>query len=476
MSSIHFKRSLGVAGVTGGLLLVGAGVALADDGSTTDAFGLSQGSGEAGVSAPLTLGGISVGLSSESSQSSGSTTTTTTDEGSSEQTREDSSHTSSDLGIDVGEIAVDPVAVLSGSTQQAASDDAGAQQSEGTAAVAAPVSVGGVAVTGSSTTEDSSVHETTVTDDDGASVTQGSASTDSATTSGALGLGETTLDPVAVLDGSAWSAGDTRGDATGTSGATGDVGLTSPVNLGGLTAGITDERSGTDEAWTVRTDEDGDATWTRTESADASATSAGLTTGELTADPAAWLSGSTAQAFGTDDDEAEGATATSGDLGVAAPITFGGATGWLTDERSSWTAATSGTRSDDVTRERTSERADATRTGGAFGLGELAVLPELTGSTVSTTRGSDDAFLGGSAGALDLTAPVWSDGAWLAGTAQSERAAQDTGTVTTDEGSTTTSTWSSSADSVDPSLATGPVQGDLAGWAWGELTGLGARD
>lgn len=487
MSSTILKRTLGVAGVTGGLLLVGTGVALADDAGTTDSFGLTQGSGEAGVAAPISLGGISLGLSSESAQQSGATTTTTTDAGTATETRQDASQTSSDLGVDVGAITVHPAAMLSGATasQQSSGDDAaaGATGTEGAAEVAAPVSIGGVAVTGATTSQDASAHESTVTDDQGASVTEGATSTSSSTTSGVLGLGGTTLDPVAVLDGSAWSAGSASdaGDdaAAGTSGATGDVDLASPVNLGGLTAGITDERSSADEAWTMRTGEDGDAAWTRSESADESATSLGLTTGELTADPAAWLQGSTAQALGSRDDATEGATAASGDLGVAAPITFGGADAWLTDERASWSSATEGVRTDDVTRESTSERADATRTGGALGLGELALLPELTAAGDSAARtGADDedgAFSGTTDGVLDLTAPLWFDGAFAAGTLQSESATEDTDSVMTDEGTTSTSTWSSAADSVDPSLATGPVQGDLAGWAWGELTGLGAR-
>lgn len=487
MSSILIKRGLGVAGVTGGLLLVGAGVSLADDGSATDSFGLSQGSGEAAVSAPISLGGLSLGLATGSAQSSGSSTTTTTDEGTATETRQDASQTSSDLGIDVGEITVDPAAMLSGATasQQSSGDDAaaGTTSTEGVAEVAAPVSVGGVALTGSTTSQDASAHGSTVTDDQGASVTEGATSTSSSTTSGVLGLGETTLDPVAVLDGSAWSAGsasDARDDAAaGTSGGTGDVDLSSPVNLGGLTAGITDERGSADEAWTMRADGDGDAAWTRTETADESATSLGLTTGELTADPAAWLQGSTVQALGARDDAAEGASATPGDLGVATPIMFGGADAWLTDERASWSSATEGVRTDDVTRESTSERTDATRTGGALGLGQLALLPELAATGDSATRsGADDeagTVLGTADGMLDLTAPLWFDGARAAGTLQSESATKDTDTLTTDEGTTSTSTWSSAADTVDPSLATGPVQGDLAGWVWGELTGLGAR-
>jgi hypothetical protein len=486
MSSTLLKRTLGVAGVTGGLLLVGTGVALADDATTTDSFGLTQGSGEAGVEAPVSVGGISLGLSGTSTQSSGSTTSTTTDDGTAVATQEGTSSTSSDLGIEVGEIALDPSALLSGSaaTQQGSGDDAvaGAGQAAGAAEVAAPVSVGGVAVTGSTTTEDTSAHGSTVTDDDGAAVTEGATSTSGSTTTGTLGLGATTLDPAAMLDGSAWSAGSATdaGDdaAAGSAGTAGDVDVTSPVNLGGLTAGVTDERRGTDERWTMRADADGDAVWTRTESERSSATTAGISTGELTADPASWLSGTTGQAFGADDEVATSGARSAGDLGVAAPVTFGGAQGRLIDERSSRVATTDGSRADDVVRESTSERADATRTGGTLGLGELAVLPELTGSTGSAARSTsadeDGAAAGTSDGALDLTAPFRFDGAWLAGTAQSARSARDTDVLTTDEGSTSTSTWSSTADRVDPSLATGPVQGDLAGWAWGELTALGS--
>lgn len=484
MSSIYLKRTLGVAGVTGGLLLVGAGIALADDGSTTDAFGLTQGAGEAGVEAPISVGGLSIGLSSSSSQSSGGTTTTTTDEGTATATHEDASATSSDLGIDVGAITVDPMAALSGvtgtqtSTGSGSDGGASATSGSGTAEVAAPVSVGGIAITGSTTTQDASAQEQTVTDADGASVTEGSTSTGTSTTTGTLGLGETTLDPAAVLDGSVRSTGAGReDDVTGTAGATGSADLSSPVNLGGLTAGITDERSGADEAWTMRTDSDGDATWSRTERTHESATAAGLATGELTADPAAWLSGSTTQGVAGDDREGALLGGTAGDLGVAAPVTSGGAGAWVADERSTWSSDTRGTRTDDVTRETTTERADATRTGATAGLGEIAVLPELTGSTESATgtEGRDDrgAVLGSTAGALDLTAPLRAEGAWLAGTAERDTAAADTSAVTTDEGTTRTTTWSTASDAVDPSLATGPVQGDLAGWAWGQLTGAG---
>ena len=451
MSSIIIKRSLGVAGLTGGLLLVGAGVALADDGPT-DSFGLSQSSGEAEVSAPITLGGLNIGLSTESSTTSGSTTTTTTEDGSVTESAQDSTTTSSDLGLNVGEISVDPMAALSGATTS--TDDSGA--GEGSAAVSAPVQVGAIDLTGTTSTDSASAHESTVTDQDGSSVTEGSTSTDSSTTGGALGLDGLSLDPAAMLDGSAWTSDTGRDSAE----AEGSADLTSPVNLGGLTAGITDERAGTDEAWTQRTDEDGDSTWTRTESEYASATEAGLTTGELTADPAAWLSGSTA---GRGDD-----TAGESELAVAAPVTFGGAEGWFADQRASWDSVTTGTRTDDVTRESSTERADATSTGGTLGLGETALLPMLTGSTEGGTVSDDTTGLG----MIDLAAPFGSEGAWLNGTTRSATEARDSDLITTDEGSTETSTWSSTSNTANPSLATGPVSGDLAGWAWGQLTGI----
>jgi hypothetical protein len=435
MSSTLIKRSLGVAGVTGGLLLVGAGVALADD-SPVDSFGFSQ--SEAEASAPISLGGVDLGLSTQSSDSSGSSTTTTTDDGSVAQTTEDSSQTSSDLGLNVGEIAVDPSAVLSGVTTEG--DDA-----QGGAAVAAPVSVGAIDLTGSTTTDTTSAQESTVTDQDGSSATEGSASTDSSTTTGTLGLDGLSLDPAAALDGSSWDSGDQ---------ADGSVDLTSPVNLGGITAGVTDEREGTDQAWTERTDADGDSTWDRTASEHASATSAGIATGELTADPAAWLAGSTST---------DGRDEASGDLGVVAPIGFGGLDGWLTDERASRTSVVEGVRTDDVTRQSTSERADASRTGGMLGLGETTLVPELTG-TGSTEDGDR------SNGALDLVAPLDSEGAWLSGAFASASDARDTDSVTTSEGTTETSTWSSTSDAAQPSLATGTLTGDPAGWFWGELT------
>ncbi|WP_217617336.1 hypothetical protein, partial [Cellulomonas sp. GbtcB1] len=75
---------------------------------------------------PISLGGLSLCLATESAQSSGSCTTTTTDEGTATVTRQDASQTSSALGIDVGEITVDPAAIMSGATasQQSSGDDA----------------------------------------------------------------------------------------------------------------------------------------------------------------------------------------------------------------------------------------------------------------------------------------------------------------------------------------------------------------
>lgn len=412
MSSKLWTRALGVAGVTGGLVLMSAVASQAAEnpldgllgGGTvqgTDATsGAGEAAGEAAVSAPITLGGLELGLSTSSSQSSGSTTTTTGADGSSvETTRESSSSQSNDLGVALGEIAVDPAAVVSGMTSGSATStdgarDASAAQGDvaGDLAAALPVSIGGLAVTGSQESASQEMTEQTVTTQDGATSTTGSSSSQESATAGGLVLDEITADPAAaiggVLDGAVATTDQGRtgsSAAQGTAAGTADV--AAPVNVGGLTAGFDDARSSERATWGSTTDRDGaTAAWRETR-ADASRTGGAFTTGGLTADPMATLEGVvTGEAV-----RADGA------------------------------------------RDRAAQSADAD-------------------------------------GRIDLAAPVHADG--LAAEAWSQRVTERMSDrwFADEDGTQRTTTWSQRADAVNPSFATGPLDGDVLAWARGQLT------
>ncbi|MFC8191447.1 hypothetical protein ACFUMH_07240 [Cellulomonas sp. NPDC057328] len=418
-----WTRTLGVAGVTGGLVLLSAAASQAAEGplgglgdgllggtqvsqshdassdTTQDASqAAGDAAGAAAVQAPVTLGGVELGLTTSSSQSSGSSSTVTDADGASvEQSQEQSSSDATNLGVDLGAITLDPAAMLEGAASGATSSTDGAQDASaaegtaaGAAAVQAPVAIEGLAVTGSHEQQQAQESERTVTTEDGATSTTGSASQSQSATSGGLVLEEITADPAAAL------SGVVSGGAAGTEGATdassaegtlaGAVDAAAPVRVGGLSGGFDDARSSERATWREVTDEDGDTTGSRTEQAEATRTGGAFSTGALTAEPAAALAGALS--------------------GEAARL----------DGR------------DEVATESTDVR-----------------------------------------GLLDLAAPFHADGLTAEGWAERATAQRTDRWTTTEGGTARTSTWSQRADAVHPAFATGPVDGDVLGWAWGRV-------
>ncbi|NKY41465.1 hypothetical protein [Cellulomonas septica] len=248
MSTKIWTRALGVAGVTGGLVLLSAAASQASDGplggltdgllgggsSTSQDATSSEGdaAGEAAVQAPITLGGAELGLSTSSTRSSGSTTTVTDgDGGSVSQSREQSSADASNLGVDLGSVSIDPAALLSGSASGGATSTDGAASgstaSDGSLAgqvtAAAPIDLDGLSITGTHQQASTQEEERTVTTDDGASSTTGSASEQQSTTTGGLELEGVTADPAAtvggLLTGGTLSSDQGRTEGTSTDGA-----------------------------------------------------------------------------------------------------------------------------------------------------------------------------------------------------------------------------------------------------------------
>ena len=412
MSTTLWTRALGVAGVTGGIVLMSAVASQAADNPLGDLLGgtgtvqgtdassaAGEAAGQAGVGAPVTLGGVQLGLSTSSSQSSGSTTTHTDADGSSVETvREQASSDATDLGVDLGAITVDPAATLSGvvSGMTSSTDgapDASATQGDATGDLAAalPVSIEGLAVTGVHQDASQDMTQTTVTTQDGATSTTGSSSSQESATAGGLVLDEVTADPAAALTGmiggttAVTDEGRTgSSQAQGTAGGAADV--AAPVQVGGLTAGFDDARSSQRATWGSTTDRDGATSAWRETRADASRTGGALTTGGLTADPTAVLEG----------------------------------------------ALTGRTLQADGARDASAQATDAD-------------------------------------GRIDLATPLHADG--LAAQAWSQRASERASDrwVSDTDGTQRTTTWSQRADAVNPSFATGPVDADVLGWARGQV-------
>lgn len=415
-----WTRALGVAGVTGGVVLLSAAASQAAEGplggltdgllggtsvtseqvsgDASQAAGAAQ--GEAAAQAPVTLGGLELGLSTASSQSSGSSSTVTDgDGGSVAQQQEQSSSDATNLGVDLGSVTLDPAAVLGGAATGAASSTDGAQDASaaegaatGAAGVQAPVAIEGLAVTGAHEQASAQESQRTVTTQDGASSTTGSSSQQASATSGGLVVDEVTADPAAAVSGllsgtSATSDAGRTQDASAGSTLAGTLEAAAPVHVGGVSGGFDDARSSERATWREVTDEDGDVTGARTERADAGRTGGAFSTGALTAEPAAALAG-----------------ALSGE-------------------------ATRLDGRDDVAHEATDAR-----------------------------------------GLLDLAAPFRADGLSAEGWAERATAQRTERWTTTEDGTARTATWSQRADAVHPTFATGPVEGDVLGRAWGRLT------
>ncbi len=380
------KRSLGTAAVAGGLLLGGAAMASADEGSSA-----SDNAADSSFSSPIRIGGIDLGATSSSSSSSSVTETRTDRDGSSESTmRESKDSSKNSVGLSTGDLTADPSAAISSITQSATSRDSDADESssssstEGKATAKAPVSIGGLGLTGSNEQASSDQQKVTRTDEDGDTRTSESESADASKTGYSFGLGELTADPMGSLSG-ARSDALTRDDEDVTGASTSEAAgsFSSPLSFEGITGAFSDERASMDARRDTVTDEDG----TRSEAtreARASKTAGGFDTGSFTADPMGTFGATRSDAFSTEDRDETGTRSTSTSVfDLAVPYSASGGSGFFSREDASATERETMVSDEDGTLTRTERNEDANAFGQGFGFD--GAEGDLLGSFDSTS-------------------------------------------------------------------------------------------
>lgn len=391
---IWMKRSLGVAGLAGGLWLAGSVAAMADDQESVE----QESSTESSIAAPLELGGISLGVETENHSSEEQSSSHTDSNGDTTETASsEESSSQSDLGIDVGEISVDPAALLdteswSSSDEAGATDSAESSQSTD-AAVEAPVSVGGVTVTGTQSQESSTEESASVTTDEG-SISTSESTSESSATGGVLDIGQLDIDPAAALSDDRQSESTSTG-STDSAASSSDTSLeaSSPISFEGVAAAVADERSTERETETTVTDSEGTATSSETVS-ESSSNAVGVEGLDLAADPAAGLWNSTDSAAtqaggnnGIDTSTSESETA----LGAAAPFHIGGLTAAGESATTSERLTTSTVTDDEGSASSTEHVWDATRTAFVGQTGDITGQPWVW---LTDVRSDDSASVG----------------------------------------------------------------------------------
>ncbi len=394
---IWMKRTLGMAGLAGGLWLAGSVAAMADDQESVE----QESSTESSFEAPLELGGISLGVETENHSSDEQSSSHTDSNGDvTETTSSEESSSQSDLGIDVGEISVDPAALLdteSWSSSNEAGDTDSAESSQSTdAAVEAPISVGGVTVTGTQSQESSTEESASVTTDEGSIETSESTSESSAT-GGVLDIGQLDIDPAAALSDDRQSESTSTGGSNGIDDAasSSDTSLeaSAPIAFEGITAAVADERSSQRETETTVTDSEGSTT-TSEAVAESSSNAFGVEGLDLAADPAAGLwntTGSeTTQAGGLDGVDASASESETA-LGAAAPFHIGSLTAAGESATATERLTTSTVTDDEGSASSTEHVWDTTRTAFVGQTGDITGQPWVW---LTDVRSDDSASVG----------------------------------------------------------------------------------
>ncbi|MDT9595294.1 hypothetical protein RDV89_19560 [Nocardioides zeae] len=341
--NIWIKRSLSATAVAGGIVFAGAVAAQADDGGHTghDSGSTSEESRTDGsLSAPLELGGLSLGAESTQHSSESSTTTHTDEDGTRTSTSSDESSSTSGGGIDLEPTRIDPQALLSQSSQSTSEHRAGgddAQQSSGStqAEAAAPVEVGGITVHGQQDAASTS-HEASTSSDEHGSHSDERTTEEQSSTSAGFGTGSLRIDPHAgfATEQTGSSERDGRGDdSSGSFASDTTAWAASPIAFEGAWADLAQDRWSEETYSSTSSDEHGTHTsegW----NAEESRTDAGLAVGELTADPAAELTNASDREGEGRHGDRESTSSTSTDGTLAAPFRFEGVTGAVATERS----------------------------------------------------------------------------------------------------------------------------------------------
>ena len=365
------KRSLGTAAVAGGLLLGGAAMASADDGSIA-----SQNATASSVSSPITIGGIDLGTTSSHSSSSSVTESRTdrgrllaVDDAAVEQRLEavdEDLHGCHHRRPGGHPVVDDPLRLVARRRGPGSSSSSQA----GTVTGKAPISIDGLGISGSNEQSSADKESTTRTDRDGTTRTSERESADASKTDYALGVGRLTADPMGTLTSSRSDAAtrdDQDASSTSTSEAAGS--FSSPLSFEGITGSFSDERASMDARRDTVTDEDG----TRSEAvrtADASRTTGGFDTGSFTADPMGAFSTTRSDAFSTEDrDASANRSASTSMVDLASPYRASGGSAFVQRYTASAAKRESMVADEDGTLTRTERTEDADSFGQTFGFG-----------------------------------------------------------------------------------------------------------
>jgi hypothetical protein len=423
--NVWIKRSLGTVAVAGGLMLAGAAAANADDGIGSHQQDSTSHS-STGFGAPIEIGGLSLGSTSEHSSSSTTSSTSTDGDRSTSHSETTGDHSSSATGIKVDPTTIDPGAMLSnGSSSHSSStggrdtgsdDDSSSSATNG--AASAPIHLGGISVQHQQA--DASTDSTKDSAKDGDQwTTDEDSSADSSSSQAGFGTGGVDINPGATLDQSQHSNGSSLGDEDGidssesashTSGA-----ASAPITVEGLTGSYATESHSADHESTSAGD--GDRSWTSTsDSTDdhgtgfafdgagfALAPGGAFSTEQSGSDSS--LGDTTGEGNGIDSSDSASSTSLEG----SAPYAFEGFTGELTNwQDTSSTESDSATDGDqEVTSTTTDADHDATTIGGQggsawgepwFGFGTTQSSQSENGSTLgddNTADGSTGSTWGG---------------------------------------------------------------------------------
>ncbi|MFI5734346.1 hypothetical protein ACIA49_29795 [Kribbella sp. NPDC051587] len=335
--NVWVKRSLSTAAVAGGLFFAGAAAAHADTGTAHDE-GLLGGK----ASAPIEIGSIDLGVQSSSSSSHSSTVSHTGKQGTTTSTKQSTKSTKDSIGLSTGKITADPAATLKSVTRSTTHRSDGAvsgKQSQHTqGSVQAPVSIGGVKLTGQHEETSTSAEKVTRSDKHGTSVSE-RRTVRGSKTGGSLETGSITLNPNGSLDTRQVAGGsaDRRGNSSIFSHSATDAAGSLPISFGGLKAQGWSDTYSLDYSKQKSTGKHGSRTEERSDER-ATHTGAGVEVGRLVADPQAELSDRRSFLGQTDrhgrytliSDQA-----TTGSL--SAPFRFDGVSGFVTSQQASRT-------------------------------------------------------------------------------------------------------------------------------------------
>lgn len=281
-------------------------------------------------------------------------------------------------------------------------------------------------------------------------------------------LGSVALAGGLLLAGAAMASADDTG--TTSSNATGSS-FGSPIEIGGIHAGVSTQSSSSSSSTETRTDRDGTSTSETRTSKDASKSDLGLSTAPTKIIPSAVLTqvtkSATSDRDGGRDNASTGSSTSAGK--ASSPITVGGITTKATNQRSSESATKSTRTDDDGTRTTEQSTKTDSTSAAALGTGDITANPSaaLTQATKSASssedRGSDRSTGTTSSSTTgDLGAPVSIGG--VNGAFTDERSTENSRkeSVTDEDGSRSESEKTSSASATDGGFALGAITADPA--------------